>query len=86
MSVTYELWDTKYQYTRKEYGFFDWLSDIGGLLDGVKLIGAALIGITVANGPFVFTSADLVASTSTLSESSGENFKRLESMHSSEEV
>ena len=31
------------KYTRSIYSFFDWLGDVGGLLDGFRLIGVIVM-------------------------------------------
>ena len=36
-------------YQRTIYTFLDFLGDVGGLLDGLKLIGSALIGFSYAS-------------------------------------
>ena len=61
-AITYEFWDTRYLYLRKDYGLLDWLSDLGGLLDLFKLVAATIIGFFVVNAPSVFTATELTAS------------------------
>ena len=61
MMVTFEFWTTRYLFIRKDYGFLDWLSGIGGLLSLLILIAGGFIGLFVTNGPHVFTSSALTA-------------------------
>ena len=42
-AVTFEFWDTKTIFIRVDYGFLDWLSDIGGLYNILMLIAFMFI-------------------------------------------
>ena len=60
-AVTFELWSTKKTYTRVDYGFLDWLADIGGLYSVLHVFTLVLISNFISNGPSLFVATDLIA-------------------------
>ena len=60
-AVTFEFWDTMNLYHRTDYGFFDWLSDIGGLYNILSLIFFILLSLYISNGPSLFVATEMIS-------------------------
>jgi len=44
-----------------DYGLLDWLSDLGGLYNILKLLAFLLLSSFISNGPSLFVATDLIA-------------------------
>ena len=67
-SVTYEVWDSQKYFKRIDYGWLDWLSDVGGLYDAIFLISMLIMYNFIWDSADLFVSSELVASNSNVLE------------------
>ena len=90
-AITYEIWDSQKYFKRVDYGFFDLLSDSGGLFGSLSGFAAIAAACLVDGSSNLYVVSELVASRHSKRATKDKKeqeamLKRATTMHSSDEL